>query len=366
MPVPITPATTEITNNLSAIINYCLDPLICEITSVNAKFLRVKYAIDYKGSIATTETLNAILNNNLKVDIGKPIQPYIYLSETDIINYFENYQLDMSPANVVMTLETLDANYDLLETFSMTAKFHAGKSNVIPKDGSVINRRLNYNSVLPLVYLYPGDNVEYQFQGKSKFFNKQAPSSALNIFQMMFFQQYHFANKTKNKGGFSAGFGPGFATDLALENAQPLFRYEEGFFNKIISTYSIFGVNFPLELNSQNIIWLDENNIFHGMCLTGDEMAETDYIHFTNPYSVDFRQRKAGTIMTSNLKINTGFILKSEIPMIDNLIRAQRAWLFKDDISQRLEVVCTSKKMKKTDSSRQLIDFQLDFETNEQ
>ena len=72
----------------------------------------------------------------------------------------------MVPANVVMTLETLDGNYDLLETFSLSAKFHAGKSNVIPKDGSVINRRLNYNSVLPLVYLYPGENVEYQFQGK--------------------------------------------------------------------------------------------------------------------------------------------------------------------------------------------------------
>lgn len=366
MPVTITPPTTEITNNLSDVINYCLDPLILEITSITAKFLRVKYAIDYKGSIATIEILNGIFNNNLKVDIGKAIQPYIYLSEVDINNYFTNYQLDLSPANVIMTLETLDANYNLLETFSLTAKFHAGKSNAVPEDGTVINRRLNYNSVLPLVYRYPGENVEYKFQGKSKYFNKQAESSALNIFQMMFFQQYHYADASKNKGGFSAGFSSGFSTDVALENANPLFRYEEGFFNEIISTYSVFGVNFPLELNSQNIIWLDENNFFHGICLTGDEIGEPDYLHFTNPYSVDFRQRKAGTIMTSNLKINTGFMLKSEIPLIDNLIRAQRAWLFKDDISQRLEVVCTSKKIKKIDSSRQLIDFQLDFETNEQ
>lgn len=366
MPVTITPTTTEITNNLSDVINYCLDPLILEITSATVKFLRVKYAIDYKGSIATTEILNGVFNNNLKVDIAKPIQPYIYLSETDINNYFTNYQLDMSPANVVMTLETLDADYDLIETFSLTAKFHAGKSNTVPEDGTIVKRRLNYNSVLPLVYLYPGENVEYKFQGVSKLFNKQTPSSALNIFQMMFFQQYHFADASKNKGGFSAGFGPGFSTDAALTNANPFFRYEEGFFNEIISTYSVFGVNFPLELNAQNIIWLDENNFFHGMCLTGDEIGEPDYIHFMNPYSVDFRQRKAGTVMTSNLKINTGFILKSEISLIDNLIRAQRAWLFKDDISQRIEVVCNSKKMKKTDSSRQLVDFQLEFETNEQ
>ena len=366
MPVTITPATTEITTNLNDVVNYCLDPLILEITSSTAKFLRVKYAIDYKGTIENTEILNGIFTNNLKVDIGKPIQPYIYLSENDINNYFTNYQLDMSPANVVITLETLDANYDLLQTFSLTAKFHAGKSTAVPQDGTVINRRLNYNSVLPLVYLFPGEKVEYIFNGTSKFFNKQTPSSALNIFQMMFFQKYHFADDTKNKGGFSAGFGSGFSTDAALENANPLYRYEEGFFNKIISTYSVFGVNFPLEINSQNIIWLDENNFFHGMCLTGDEVGEPDYIHFMNPYSVDFRQRKAGTIMTSNLKINTGFILKSEIPLIDSLIRAQRAWLFKDDISKRLEVVCNSKKMKKIDSSRQLIDFQLDFETNEQ
>lgn len=151
-----------------------------------------------------------------------------------------------------------------------------------------------------------------------------------------------------------------------MQNANPLFRYDDGFFNKIISTYSIFGVNYPLELNSQNIIWLDENNIFQGMCLTGEEIGEPDYTHFTNPYSVDFRQRKAGTIITSNLKINTGFILKSEIHLVDSLNRAQRAWLFKDDISQRLEVVCLSKKIRKTDSSRQLIEYQLDLETNEQ
>ena len=366
MPVSITPTTTEITNNLSDVINYCLDPLILEITSTTAKFLRVKYAIDYKGLVAEAEILNGIFNNNLKVDIGKPIQPYIYLSEVDINNYFTNYKLDMAPANVVMTLETLDKKYEVLGTFTLTAKFHAGKSSAVPADGSVINRRLNYNSVLPLVYRYPGENVEYKFQGKSKLFNKQAESSALNIFQMMFFQQYHFADASKNKGGFSAGFGPGFATDVALENANPLFRYEEGFFNEIISTYSVFGVNFPLELNSQNIIWLDENNIFQGMCLTGDEIGEPDYLHFMNPYSVDFRQRKAGTVMTSNLKINTGFILKSEVPLVDSLIRAQRAWLFKDKISERLEVICTSKKIKTKDSSRQLIDFQLEFETNEQ
>lgn len=366
MPVTITPATAEITTNLSNVINYCLDPLILEITSTSAKFLRVKYAIDYKGIIENTEILNGIFNNNLKLDIGKPIQPYIYLSESEINTYFTNYQLDMSPANVVMTLETLDSNYDLLQTFSLTAKFHAGKRTAVPEDGTVINRKLNYNSVLPLVYRYPGENVEYKFRGKSKLFNKQTESSVLNIFQMMFFQKYHFADSSKNKGGFSSGFSSGFSTDAALQNADPLFRYEEGFFNEIISTYSVFGVNFPLELNSQNIIWLDENNIFHGMCLTGDEVGEPDYIHFLNPYSVDFRQRKAGTIMTSNLKINTGFILKSEIPLIDSLIRSQRAWLFKDDISQRLEVVCTSKKIKTKDSARQLIDFQLDFETNEQ
>lgn len=366
MPVTITPTTTEITNNLSDVINYCLDPLILEITSTTAKFLRVKYAIDYKGSIVNTEIFNGVFNNNLKVDIGKAIQPYIYLSEVDINNYFENYQLDMAPANVVMTLETLDGKYDILAAFSLTAKFHPGKSNAVPADGSVINRRLNYNSVLPLVYRFPGENVEYKFQGKSKFFNKQAESSALNIFQMMFFQQFHYADQSKNKGGFSSGFGPGFSTDTALSNANPLFRYEEGFFNEIISTYKVHGINFPLELNSQNIIWLDENNFFNGMCLTGDEVGEPEYIHFMNPYSVDFRQRKAGTIVTSSLKINTGFILKSEIPLIDSLIRAQRAWLFKDKISERLEVVCNSKKIKSKDSSRQLIDFQLEFETNEQ
>lgn len=364
MPVPITPSNSQITNNLTDL-NHCLDNLFLNIVSETAKFLRVKYEITFKGSVSKTETLDGIFNSNLKIDIAKPIQPYIYLSEADIDNYFSTYQLDMPPASVTIILETLNSDYAIVDTYTLTSLFHAGKSNVIPADGTKINRRLNYNSVLPLVYKYAGQNVEFKFQGKSKLFDKQSGSAALNIFQMMFFQQYHFANNSKNKGGFSAGFSSGFATDSALENASPFFRYEEGFFNEIISAYSILGINFPLETESQNIMWLDENNFFQGMTFTGEKKSEPEYIHFTNPSSVDFRNRKAGTVVTGNLKINTGFILKSEIPLIDSLIRSTRAWLFKDDITERIEVICNSKKMLKEDSSRQLIDFQLDFETNE-
>lgn len=366
MPVTITPTTTDITTNLSDLVNYCLDDLKLEFTSATAKFLRVKYAIDYKGITTNTEVLHGVFNGFLKIEIGKPIQPYIYLSEADISNFFDNYHLDVSPATVAITLETLDGDYTILETYTLSAKFHAGKSNAIPIDGTTVNRSLNYNSVLPLAYRYPTQNVEFTFQEKTEIFDKQALSSALNIFQMMFFQKSHFANSSLMKGGFSPGFGAGFSTDLALANANPLYRYEEGYFNKIISAHTVFGINFPLELQSQNIIWLDENNIFRGLTVTGDEIGEPDYIHFLNPFSVDFRQRKAGTIVTSNRKINTGFILKSEIGLVDSLIRATRAWLFKDDINDRLEMVCTSKKMLKYDSKRQLVDFQLEFETNEQ
>lgn len=366
MAVTITPPTTDITTNLSDLVNYCLDDLKLEFTSAAAKFLRVKYAVDYNGQIDEFEMLHGVFNNFLKIDIAKPIQPYIYLSETDISNFFGNHHLDVAPATVAITLETLDGNYTMLQSYALSAKFHAGRSNAIPVDGVTINRSLNYNSVLPLAYRYPTKNVEFTYQNKTQTFDKQALSSPLNIFQMMFFQKSHFANSSLMKGGFSPGFSAGFSTDLALANANPLYRYEVGYFNQIISAHTVFGINFPLELQSQNIIWLDENNIFRGLTVTGDEIGEPDYIHFLNPFSVDFRQRKAGTIVTSNRKINTGFILKSEIDLVDSLIRATRAWLFKDNINDRLEIVCTSKKMVKYDSKRQLVDFQLEFETNEQ
>lgn len=365
MPVTITPTSTELSNTLSNTVNYCLDNALLEVSSATIKFCRIKYSIVYKGQTQTTETLTNVFNNFAQIKISEPIQSYIYLSEADINSFFANFKLDIPPAVVNFTIETLDGNYVILQTYTLTAKFHAGRSAGIPADGTTVERSLNYNSVLPLVYRYPTQNVEYKFKGNSLLFDKQAPSSALNIFQMLFFQKSHFADFSKNGGGFSSGFSSGFATADALANANPFYQYEEGYFNEIVSAYTIFGINFPIEVEAQNIIWLDENNIFRGMPLSGASTKEPEYIHYINPYSVDFHQRKAGSASTQNLKANTGWKLKSEVDLIDSLIRAERAWIFKDDISKRTEAYCNSKKFLKYDSSRQLFDYELEFEINE-
>lgn len=365
MPVTITPATPKVKTNLSDQYNFCLDKdIYLEVTDAVAKFLKIKYTITYKGTTTTAEFLYAIVKNVCRVQIGKPVQPYVYLSEADIDAFFSNLKIDMQPADVAIELKLQNIEYEDLETFTLAAKFHAGYSSAIPADGSEVVRSLNFNTYLPLAYRFPTQNVDFVYKGKTKTYDKQAQSSALNIFQMMFVQQFHFADDSMVDAGFSSGFSSGFATADAIKNANPFFKYEEGYINRINSAYTIKGVNFPWQRNSLNIIWLNESNIFNSLTFTGDKTASREFTHYINSFSKEFRNRKAGSLSEKKVKINSGWKLASEISLFESLISSTRAWIF-DKPENRKEISVTSTKIMEEDTARELIDFELEFSIDE-
>lgn len=365
MPVTITPTTSKIINNLSDVYNFCLDKeLFIEITDANAKFVKLKYTISFKGKTYISEFIYSFLNGKCRIEVAKPVQPYIFLTEEEINTFFSELKLDMVPADVTIEIKLQDEEYNDLETFSLTAKFHAGYSKNIPEDGSVIERSLNYNTFLPLAYRYPTQDVVFNYRERSKTFNKQTVSSELNIFQMMFIQKYHFADDSMI-GGFSSGFSSGFATADAVRNSNPFFRYEEGWINEIVSAYTIKGINFPWQPQSVNIIWLDENNIFQGMTFTGTKTGTRNFTHYLNKASKDFRNRKAGTKTDKDIKINSGWKLLSEIRMFESLISSKRAWIFEDFPENRKEISVFTAKLAEEDDSRELVDFDIEFSIDE-
>lgn len=355
----------EITNNLSTELNFCLDEdLFFKLNSTVAKFVKVAYAIHFKGKTHNVEYQYALMDNEVSIPIGVPIQPYIYLSDEDIAVFFGTYMLDMKPANVEIDVFFLDENYQQITHYQLGSfLFHAGYSRNIPENGKMIERSLSFNSFLPLAYRFPGNNIIFSYKGFTKFFNKQQFSTPTSIFQTMLIQKYHYNGVVE--GGFSPGFSSGFLTTEAIMNADPFFLYEEGYINYVSSSYNIMGINFPWQINSWNIIWLNENNNFCGMCFTGDRSKERQIQHIINQASKDFRHKKAGTIRDSKMKINSGWKLSSEIPIFNSLIDAKRAWIFKNNPSERVEIVCTSDKFPEEIAGRELVEFELEFIIND-
>lgn len=354
----------EIVNNLDPNLNFCLDDdLYFKVTTNVSKFIRVNSKITYKNKVTNLEHLYAVLDGEVSIPIGVPVQPYIYLSETEIDSFFTNYKLDMVPADVELDVYFLSQDYVEEKHYQLGIfKFHAGRSKNIPEDDSLIERSLSYNSYLPLAYRYPTQNIEFIFMDKTVVFNKQQFSSPLNIFQIFFIQKYH---SHQPQAAFSGGFSGGFATLEALLKADPFYLYKEGYFNYINSSYNVKGINFPWQKNSKNIVWLDENNIFRGMAFTGAFEKEPKYKHFINENSVDFKNKKAGSTKDKVLKINSGYKLKSEIPIFNSLLKSKRAWIFGNTPEDRKEIVCTTEKYTEDSSAMEVIDFTLEFYINE-
>ena len=140
---------------------------------------------------------------------------------------------------------------------------------------------MNYNTFLPLPYEYPTQNIKITYNELEKTIDKQALSSNGKILQLLFSQRSN--GFVKNKlGVFSSGFSSGFATDEALAAAKSIYLYKPGYTNKIESYYKVIGYNFPWQKQAFNIIWLDENNIFRSLPITGILTGEKQIKNYLN------------------------------------------------------------------------------------
>lgn len=363
---PTTPTNSGlITNDLNEL-NFALDGNTISINNPDAVFVEVKYKIQVFGSVYMITHLMALKNGLLTFSPGKNIQRYLGLPESKILEFFTNLKLDIAPALVDITIQFQSGTYAFLSEYGiLNLKFHAGRSTAIPENNEVVYRSLNYNSILPLAYRFSSTPVDFIFQEKTLTFDKSAESSIDHVFQMLFFQKYHYANASQLPVGFSSGFSSGFATENALVNANPFYRYKEAYFNRIESDYKIVGVNFPLEPNCINVFWLDENNLFQSIKLSGNKVKTTEVINFINENSVRFSERKAGAIKKKKLKVNTGWLIQDEIYLLDSLLEASRIWLVGDDIAKRIEAAGLTQKLDLVDEARELNQYVLEFETNE-
>ena len=351
----------SVSHNLQTV-NFANDQLQITGTSSISYIMQVKAVILYQGVTKEILLEDVFINGKSTCDLKGVFQPYIYLSDAQISEFFENYKLNIEPASVTISGKFLNEKFEVLQEFSVgTFSFYAGKKANLFNNGDVINRSLNYNTFLTLPYEYQTQDITLEFQGSTKTINKQSLSAPGKILQLLFSQRSHDFKKDKSPS-FSLGFNSGFATENALQNAKSFHLYKEGYINEIQSYYTVFGYNFPWQKQGFNIIWLDENNIFRSLPLTGDMTGEKQFKNFLNENAVNPKNYKAGNTIKDVRKVNTGFILDSETELVINLQKSKQAWFFGDDPSQRIFCVAVNAKVSDVDTNRELIQYDLDLE----
>ena len=122
---------------------------------------------------------------------------------------------------------------------------------------------------------------------------------------------------------------------------------------------------FPEGRESYHIAWESENEQLELLECTGDFTIGTNYESLENvKYSnrVDLIEilevRK-----TQLVSVNTGWLLRENVALVDNLCRAKKAWLLLGD-GDPIELVPQKKKLNNYDSDRALYDYGVDFKIN--
>lgn len=359
--VVISNVAGSVSHNLQTV-NFANDQLEITGTSSVSYLMQLSAEIVYQGVTKEVQLEDVFIKNTAKSDLKGVFQPYIYLSDAQISEFFENYKLNIEPASVTISGKFLNEKFEVLQEFSVgTFSFYAGKKANLFNNGDVINRSLNYNTFLTLPYEYQTQDITLEFQGSTKTINKQSLSAPGKILQLLFSQRSHDFKKDKSPS-FSLGFNNGFATENALENVKSFHLYKEGYVNEISSYYTVKGYNFPWQKHGFNIVWLDENNIFRSLPLTGEMSGEKQIKNYLNENAVNPKNYKAGNTIKDVRKVNTGFILDSETELVINLQKSKHAWFFGDDPSQRIFCVAVNAKVSDVDTNRELIQYDLDLE----
>lgn len=122
---------------------------------------------------------------------------------------------------------------------------------------------------------------------------------------------------------------------------------------------------FPEGRYSNYIVWENEYKLKSEMLFTGDFTVKSDLENRTQTLNIDLVDvlAKIESNKVSSLTIDTGWILKSDIPSIESLARAKRAAL-RLPTGQYINLVPVGKTMISVDNKQALISYNLEFQIN--
>ncbi len=121
---------------------------------------------------------------------------------------------------------------------------------------------------------------------------------------------------------------------------------------------------FPEGEYSAMIVWENEYLLQSAIECTGGYNIKTDIESVSQKIYKDFVEilEILATSKEVKLNISTGWVAKTDVDTIESLLRSKRAWLLKNN--QVIHIRALNKSILNEDSSRGLIDYNLEFQIN--
>lgn len=121
----------------------------------------------------------------------------------------------------------------------------------------------------------------------------------------------------------------------------------------------------PEAFNSNHIAFISQYNTLELFECTGDWSITSDIKRESNKVYRDLVEvfETLSTEKEMKMFINTGFVFKHNVPIIDEIIRARKVWLMLED-NNTIELNPVDKKMNAESSDQDLYDYELEFNIN--
>lgn len=340
--VPVTMKVVVFYNhNFTDEYNFCLDNKILNVFKYteNAFFARINMEVlvktPEKESVLTVPLTIPYFKDKCTVNIGEKINRYFIknreeiLSEPGVPNHFDNHVLFL-PAVSKFTIEELDIDHNLLHKESFeNIKFYPGKR---PK-------------CFPFLTNY---NVRSHVEDSKTIFS--------------FISGLVSSGELLDNALPENSLPQGSIARVKVEDSEQKINFGE---SKVITAggQSLNYFTMPiLSENRVNVQWENQNLAMESITFTGDYALLNEYSHIIQKNVFTGDLDKFSTDRVRKININTGFILKAETDLIDELVASLYCLL---EIEGRYySAKCISQKLTKEDSKRSLIEFDLEFQVS--
>ena len=336
--IPITLSVINFfSSQLSSVFNFCLDKKLLKFYKIDSTgiFVRANLSITFKTPTETKTVERTYVipyfEGKAEMDLGALLQTYFLkyikniLTESSPVHYF-NQKVWYFPAVISGTVEELDADYNVKNSETLTdIKFFAGKK--------------------PLGYPILTNNLIRRRSADSKVI-------------------FSFISGVTNINDFGANFTnyavvpDRVAVALKTETEDQLFTWpsikEFNLGDKPIKIYTL-----PNNNKTINLAFYNSNLVPDWLTITGDFKISDDYTHTISRNVISGNEEKFDSEKTKSLTINTGFILKSELEILDEI--AESKLIFIEINGKYYKGILTTNKINKEDSTEELIARDLEF-----
>ncbi|MEC5157026.1 hypothetical protein [Chryseobacterium sp. MP_3.2] len=311
--------------------NFCLDDIILTATRQNetAKILRITMTATFhtnEKQVQNLITYDVMYQNGfVKTDIGTKVHRMFPRNRKSSFllpktKPFENI-LVYKPAQIILKIEELDINY-------------------------VVSKTVN----LPALYLYPGKKPKMYPLFTNHNIRRRVDQSAY-IFSYM-------ANliTPANIVGSAAPSNPvisGEVYTVKIEDSDNLITWTD--------KKTILGVDYYKLKQSEpiQVEWQNQNLVPEWFCFTGEFTKTKDKTHIYQENSFTENIEKMEVRNSRPFKLNTGFILKAEAALLDELIDSKLCFLKIE--GKTFEAFAISNKFIEEDSALELYQYEVEF-----